>query len=361
MRRRPLFLFLPVAIAACGGEPPAEDPGWILAPTLEPQTSGTDVLLIAVSPVDDTTVWVSGTGGTWGRTTDGGTTWQTGVVPGADSLQFRDVHAVSARMAYLLSIGNGPASRIYRTDDAGATWTLQFTNTDPNAFFDCFDFWDADHGIAFSDSHAGQFTIIETRDGGRTWSPIPPEQLPPANAGEGGFASSGTCLVTYGDSTAWIGTGASEAGPRVLMTSDRGRTWTVRPAPLPAGSGAGITTLAFRDAESGIVVGGDIGRPDVYTENVAVSGDGGASWVRATRTAFLGAAYGVSTLPGAPAPAWVAVGPGGLAVTVDNAASWMAIDTLNHWGVGFTAPDAGWAVGPEGRITRIRIFHRSVR
>src|SRR6202008_2061757 len=104
------------------------------------QTSGTTALLIAVSPVNDNVVWVSGARGTWLRTTDGGGTWQSGQVPGADSLQFRDVHAVDANTAYLLSIGNGPQSRIYKTTDAGQTWKLQFTNTEPQGFYDCFDF-----------------------------------------------------------------------------------------------------------------------------------------------------------------------------------------------------------------------------
>src|SRR5687768_1591232 len=71
------------------------------------QTSGTNALLIAVSPVNDNVVWASGARGTWLRTNDGGANWVRGTVPGADSLQFRDVHAVNANTAYLLSIGNG--------------------------------------------------------------------------------------------------------------------------------------------------------------------------------------------------------------------------------------------------------------
>ncbi|MFW6205758.1 MAG: WD40/YVTN/BNR-like repeat-containing protein [Gemmatimonadota bacterium] len=102
-------------------------------PVATEQVSGTDALLIAVSAVDEHVVWVSGARGTWLRTTDGGATWQAGRVPGADSLQFRDVHAIDSTTAYLLSIGEGSRSRIYRTTDAGRTWTLQFTNPEPGA------------------------------------------------------------------------------------------------------------------------------------------------------------------------------------------------------------------------------------
>src|SRR4029077_9002080 len=42
------------------------------------QVSNTSALLIAVSAVTDSVAWVSGSGGTWLRTSDGGITWQVG-------------------------------------------------------------------------------------------------------------------------------------------------------------------------------------------------------------------------------------------------------------------------------------------
>ena len=56
-----------------------------LSPRVELQESGVGVLLQAVSPVDERVVWISGHGGTWLRTLDGGTTWTGGTVPGADT------------------------------------------------------------------------------------------------------------------------------------------------------------------------------------------------------------------------------------------------------------------------------------
>jgi hypothetical protein len=57
--------------------------------------------------------WVSGTKGTYGRTTDAGKTWSVGAVPGAEKLDFRDVEAFGESTAYLLSAGPGEDSRIY--------------------------------------------------------------------------------------------------------------------------------------------------------------------------------------------------------------------------------------------------------
>lgn len=337
-----------------GCRPVADRAGQTAAPpALTPQDSGTDALLIGISPVDEQVVWVSGTGGTFARTTDGGRTWQAGVVPGADSLQFRDVHAVDAGTAYLLSAGSGEASRIYKTTDAGRSWTLQFTNTNPDAFFDCMDFWDDASGIAFSDAVDGTFPILVTGDGGATWTHLPAASLPAAQpGGEGSFAASGTCVRTHGDSTAWIGTGAAPVA-RVLKTTDRGRTWTSHETPIVGGSAAGIASLAFRDALHGAALGGDIASPDAFADNVATTADGGQTWTLAGRPPFPGAVYGSAYVPGAvPAPL-VAVGPGGMAVSRDDGATWSRLDTLTYWSTAFASPAAGWAVGPEGRITKI--------
>src|SRR5271163_1422776 len=116
-------------------------------PKLIPQASGTSELLITVSPVNSRVVWAAGAHGTFLLTTDGGTTWKSGTVKGAEWLQFRGVRGVSATIAYLMSIGNDPSDfRIYKTEDGGATWTMQFKNELVGAFYDCFALWTPTRG-----------------------------------------------------------------------------------------------------------------------------------------------------------------------------------------------------------------------
>ncbi|HJR64250.1 MAG TPA: hypothetical protein VJ803_11165 [Gemmatimonadaceae bacterium] len=321
------------------------------------QSSGTSALLQAVSVVSERIVWVSGHRGTYVRTTDGGLTWRAGVVPGADTLQFRDVYAVDSVTAYLMSAGSGDLSRIYKTTDGGTTWTLQFTNDLPEAFYDCMDFWDADHGIAFSDAVDGQMVIIATENGGASWTRIATPTLPAALPGEGAFAASGTCLVTRAPSHAWIGMGNTTSA-RVLHTADRGRSWTVSTTPLVSGEGTGITSVAFRDARAGVVMGGALGAPDEHSDNVAVTTDGGRTWRLAGRPRITGAIYGGAYVPGARVPTLVAVGPKGADYSVNDGATWTPLDTLAYWAVGFASPGAGWAVGPGGRITKFALAPR---
>ncbi|MGH9763516.1 MAG: WD40/YVTN/BNR-like repeat-containing protein, partial [Blastocatellia bacterium] len=92
------------------------------------QASHSTARLRGISAVIATVAWASGTGGAVLRTTDEGETWIPRPVPGAGSLDFRDIEAFDSRTAYVLSIGEGDKSRIYKTTDGGVTWTLQFTN-----------------------------------------------------------------------------------------------------------------------------------------------------------------------------------------------------------------------------------------
>jgi photosystem II stability/assembly factor-like uncharacterized protein len=318
----------------------------------EVQHADSTALWIALDIVDEETVWAAGTEGRVARTVNGGAGWEIHRVPGADSLQFRDVHAFSASRAVVLSIGNGTDSRIYETTDGGASWSRQFLNEDPNAFFDCLSFWDEERGFAFSDSHEGEFTLIRTLDGGATWSRIDPARVPDARPGEGAFASSGTCVVTRPGGLGWFVTGASGVDTRVISTRDYGETWTEVVTPIASNSGtSGITSLAFLDDRTGAAFGGDFSLADSILANLALTSDGGETWSPAGPVPLGGAPFAGTFVPAAPGPTLVAVAPTGSAFSVDGGANWTVIDERSYWTVAFHAPTVGWAAGP-GHISR---------
>ena len=319
--------------------------------TRREQTSGTRVLLQAVSPVSDQIVWVSGHEGTYARTLDGGRSWSAHVIPGAEELQFRDVDAFDARTAYLMSAGSGPLSRIYRTDDGGSTWDLQFLNDHPDGFLDCMAFWNPSRGLAYGDAIEGRLFVLRTEDGGASWTRVPDEALPSAQEGEGGFAASGSCVETGPPGRAWIATGNAET-PRVLWTEDEGRSWSFAAVPIVGGAAAGLTTVDFLDSRTGIALGGVIGQDTVRVDNVTVTLDGGRVWTLGGRPAMRGPVYGASWVPDSPVSTVFAVGPGGADYSTDGGLTWQTAAEETYWAVSFASPDAGWAVGPEGRITR---------
>jgi photosystem II stability/assembly factor-like uncharacterized protein len=312
------------------------------------QTSGVDVRLRGVSAVSERVAWASGARSTVLRTVDGGATWQKLNVT-AEALDFRDIDAVDTQTAYALSIGNGPASRIYKTTDAGKTWNLQFKNEDEKAFLDAMSFWDANHGIVFGDSVDKQFYILTTTDGGQTWSRVSPANLPPAQVNEGAFAASGTNIAVIGKSHAWIGTGAA-AKSRVLRTSDSGRTWQIADTPLASGPSTGIFSIAFRDTRHGVIAGGDYTKENEARDNLATTNDGGATWTLVK--GLSGFRSVVTYVPGT--KTLLALGPSGGDYSLDDGRTWTPLT-----GPGFDtfsfAPgkSIGWAAGNNGRIGQL--------
>lgn len=310
------------------------------APEWTVLNGGVSARLRGVSAVNERVAWASGADGTVLRTADGGTTWKKLVI--AEKLDFRDVDAVSETTAYTLSIGPGEASRIYKTVDSGSSWTLQFKNTDPRAFYDAMSFWDELHGVAMSDSIDGKFVLLMTSDGGAHWER---RDIPGALAGEGAFAASGTNIAVFGKKHAWIGTTAG----RVLHTSDGGKTWTITATGLATGPSAGIFSVAFRDARHGVVVGGDYKLEDRAADNAAVTTDGGATW---TMVKGLGGLRSVAAWMG---KALYAVGPSGTDVSLDDGRTWTAVS-----GPGFhtfsvaRGGRVGFGAGEKGLLGRLR-------
>lgn len=320
-----------------------------LAPRWTVQTSGVSQRLRGVSAVSEQVAWASGAGSTILRTADGGLSWQQFIVS-PDALDFRDIDAIDARTAYVMSIGNGPASRIYKTTDAGTTWKVQFRNKDEKVFLDAMSFWDANHGIAFGDSVDKQFYILITTDG-RTWSRVPTTSLPPAQENEGAFAASGTNIALFGKSYAWIGTGAA-AKSRVLRTTDGGRTWQVADTPLASGPSSGIFSIAFRDAKHGVIAGGDYRKEQEAVDNLAVTTDGGVTWTLVK--GLTGFRSVVAYVPGMKTPALIALGPSGGDYSLDDGRTWKPIDGPGFDTFSFARDkQLGWGAGAGGKLGKL--------
>jgi photosystem II stability/assembly factor-like uncharacterized protein len=380
MSKRSLLLILLIAAAATAAN--AEDEWKGHQPTLTPEKSGTTQLLIAVSPVNSRVVWAAGAGGTYVVTTDGGSTWKSGVVPGAESLQFRDVQGVSDKVAYLMSIGDNTGDfRIYKTEDEGAHWTIRFTNTTVNAFYDCFAFWTPDRGIAHSDSVNGVFPDIRTTNG-KTWESIA-GNMPAALSGEASFSSSGTCITTQGRQNAWITTGGSSVS-RILATRDGGNTWNAYDTPLVSNANAGGFSVAFRDPWHGIVGGGDLTN-DSATQ-AATSNDGGRSWTLTNKPPIPGSIFCLAYARGLElrdeqgnedrfgnrdnedrgheydrtvvitTETQPNFDSGAAAWSPDEGQTWFKLPQVSgYWAVAFANPEAGWFVGNNGQILKISL------
>ena len=221
-------------------------------------------------------------------------------------------------IAYVLSIGSGESSRIYKTTDAGRTWALQFTNTDPKAFFDAMAFWDAEprHRLqrfgrraARDSAHGRRRRVVDARPGRGTAARARERRRVRRQRHERRRAAD---AITSGS--------ARRRVARVLRSSDGGLTWAAAATPLAAGPSAGIFSIAFRDAEHGIVVGGDYRKEGEAIDNAAITSDGGRTWTMVK--GLSGFRSVVAYLPGASTPTLIAVGPQGADQSTDDGRTW---------------------------------------
>ena len=329
------ILLIPLLMAA------GEGPGWT------PVSTGSAASLRGISAVSDRVVWVSGSGGTILRTTDGGGTWESMKGLPAD-LDFRAIHTYDGKRVTAMSAGPGVKSTIYQSSDAGAHWALVHQNKIPAAFFDGFAFFDALRGLLIGDPVDGKFFLLVTKDGGATWNPI---IGPSARDGEGAFAASNTSLVVKHDGGAWFGTGGVLGG-RVFSSYDWGRSWTAIQTTIPhETAAAGVFSVAFLDGKHGFATGGDYQKPGDAQGVLSETTDGGLTW-RAVDGAAKGYRSAIVVHDGKHI---VVTGPSGSEI-LSGAAGWQSVS-----GEGYHALSAApkgklvWAAGGKGRVAFLRL------
>lgn len=149
-----------------------------------------------LSVVDDQTIWVSGSRGTFARSTDGGETFTFTQLSGYEKSDFRDIEAFDDKRAVMMS--SGTLAYILKTTDGGQTWKEVYKNKDTTYFLDAMDFWDDKRGMLVGDPRNGHFVLLQTTNGGETWQELDTAQTPVATNGEAVFAASGTSLRCWG-------------------------------------------------------------------------------------------------------------------------------------------------------------------
>ena len=312
--------------------------------------SGVNASFRGLSVVNNSVVWVSGTGGTVLRTVDGGANWENVSVPNMDKTDFRDVEGFDKNTAIVMGIAS-PA-RFYKTTDRGQNWKLVYFDDRKEVFFDGMSFWNKRNGIAFSDPVNGRHLLIRTTDGGDTWEEIPADGIPEKLDPEFGFAASGTGMPVKGRNTVWLGMGGIKS--RVFKSENGGLNWSVAETPVVhGGQSTGIYSVAFKNKKVGIAVGGDYMNQAIQN-TMAHTQDGGITWHLPEKQTHqyreCVAHYRGNT--------FFAVGPSGFDRTTDNGKNWAP----DYWEVkDLTAlafakgSRGGFAVGKEGQIYKIKV------
>lgn len=301
--------------------------------------------------------WVSGSQGRVLLTKDGGNTWNDVGPPKCEKLDFRDIEAWDDQTAVIMS--SGDEDRIYRTTNGGQSWDLVFEHPNQAAFFDGIAFADSQHGWLMGDPIDGQLLLLQTTDGGCTWTQLAQHQLPKLEEGEAGFAASGTNLAVVGKDGLAIALGGAPAGKefsqsRIVVTHDRAKSWTPLSIPLLRSEAGGIFSLCVIDERHWVVVGGNYKQPESRDHTAAFTPDTGRTWTRLTDKSPSGYRSGVAVCRDRSGqPLLVTVGPSGTDLSRDFGHSWQRCSEQGYHTIDFTQDGAtGWAAGSDGRIAR---------
>ncbi|MBD0332789.1 MAG: oxidoreductase [Chitinophagaceae bacterium] len=244
-------------------------------PQIKVLTSGTKTSLRGLSVVNDRIVWVSGSNGTIGKTTDGGKNWKWVTVKGFEKSDFRDIEAFDATTAIVMAV-DAPAY-ILKTNNGGDSWKVVYENKTKGMFLDAMEFWNEDAGIVIGDPINNKFFVARTFDGGSTWQEIPDNYKPLADSGEACFAASGTNVrVLDRDEAVFVSGGLHS---RVFIRNS--------PITLPIIQGeetTGANSIAVQDyfkrkgGKRMIVVGGDFKADSSTEKNCFYTNNRGKTW-----------------------------------------------------------------------------------
>lgn len=313
------------------------------AQRIEPLIGKEGISFRGLSVVNNRLLWVSGSKGTVGRSTDGGKTFQWMTVPGHAQRDFRDIEAFDAVTAVLLAVDS--PGLILRTFDGGATWQEVYSNHRSGVFLDALHFRDKLHGFAIGDPLDGQFLLLETRDGGRSWAEVS-GALPAPIAGEAFFAASGGNVVALKKSNWLLVSGG--AASRVLRPGDA-QVLPLKQGQASTGANA-IALKKFSGRGKMVVVGGDFGNDKQRDSAAAYSSNGGRTWQLPMEAPF-GYRSGVAYVRG---NRLVACGTSGVDLSRDGGKRWQNISTTGYHVVK-RAKDgrAVFLAGGNGRIAKL--------
>lgn len=244
-------------------------------PAVEVLTSGTKTSIRGLSVVNDNVIWVSGSNGTVGKSSNGGKNWKWMTVKGFEKTDFRDIEAFNASTAIIMGIAE-PAY-ILKTIDGGETWKVVYENKTKGMFLDAMEFWNEQAGIIVGDPINGRFFITRTFDGGSSWQDMPFDKRPVADSGEACFAASGTNIRVLDKDEAVFVSGGLKS--RLYKRDDVISLPVIQGKETTGANSVSVWDHNKRKAGKHIiVVGGDFNTDSSSQKNCFISSNGGKTW-----------------------------------------------------------------------------------
>lgn len=260
---------------------------------------------------------------TFFRTTNGGTSWTSGGIPGTAGLGTSSIVAVDANKAWVTLYGDSARQGVYHTTNGGISWTRQATAYNNNGFPNVTKFFNANVGVTMGDMAGGFLEIYTTTNGGLQWNRVAASNLPnwtdPQTAGLVDEA------IIVGNSIYYpLNNG------NYIYSRNQGQSWTQKFTQV-----SGQMQMAVADTNTIVILG---------NQGLRFTTDGGTIWNEILTNPGVGLINAMKFIPGTSVPTLMVSGNLGTSYTTDFF-NWNFIDSVYHKELSFVSPRHGWSGG----------------
>lgn len=256
-------------------------------------------------------------------------------------------------------VASGPGAALFRTKDAGATWSKVFEH--PGTYFRALLFVDDKHGFAgnlgagLTPSIDDKTPLYETKDGGDTWAAVTAISGPEAP---------GICNLTAVDGKTLFAVGRANGPANLLSSTDGGASWTSLDLSAEFSM---LIDARFVSATEGWLAGQNAETPASCT--IKHTKDGGKTFDTVFSSKAKGSLCWKLSFPSA-AVGYVSIlesgsGPPAFGKTSDGGKTWeelplpttgSATDRYQGLSVGFLTESIGWMTSESGTKPNYRTF-----
>ena len=228
-------------------------------------SDGRKTSIRGLSVVSNQIIWVSGSGGTVGKSIDSGKSFTWITVPGFEKRDFRDIEAYDDQKAIIMAVAE-PAV-ILKTVNGGKDWYKVFEDSTKGMFLD------AMHSVGkniqvIGDPINGKAFFAMSMNEGETWKTNTIDGIE-LNEGEAFFASSGTNLQISESKTIFKSGTLMVTGGKVSRLLNARDQRDQYPLPLLQGKeSTGANSIAISPSgKNAFIVGGDFAKDTMRAGN----------------------------------------------------------------------------------------------
>ncbi|MBK9285152.1 MAG: T9SS type A sorting domain-containing protein [Sphingobacteriaceae bacterium] len=352
MKKTLLTILGLLGLTAAFGQP-MPSPSWTIQQNASFSITSAGIRFL--DAIDVNTVWVTGYNGGapnqnynwWAKSTDGGTTFTSGnTYADTNTYIMANMEGIDGNTAWVSAYLKGTTDRgaAHTTTNGGTTWTNMLA---PNmysvagqSFLNVVSFWTPSVGMLQGDAIGGEMELYRTTDAGATWTQVPGANIPNPTAGEYGLVN---VYCKEGTTNHWFGTNKN----RMYRSFDAGLTWSVSALTSTIGGGAalGVTDVAFVNQNYGLAscYWGPTGQGTLTLFNTT---DGGATW---NLIPNVDPNFGLNDFCAIPGTAYFASCGNGagnqlLSFSTDNGVTWNSWNSQNigYLAIDFASSQVGW-------------------